>query len=63
MNVFTEKYDVVMSDMAANTTGNKDIDHIRTSTLVEEAFNFSLKVCLSNSFAFGGANACLVLGI
>ena len=22
-----------------------------------------LKVCLSNSFAFGGANACLVLGI
>lgn len=39
-----EKYDVVMSDMAANTTGNKDIDHIRTSALVEEAFNFSLKV-------------------
>ena len=22
-----------------------------------------LKVCLSNSFAFGGANACLALGI
>ena len=39
-----EKYDVVMSDMAANTTGNKSIDHIRTSTLVEEAFNLSLKV-------------------
>lgn len=39
-----EKYDVVMSDMAANTTGNRDIDHIRTSNLVEEAFNFSLKV-------------------
>ena len=39
-----EKYDVVMSDMAANTTGNKDVDHIRTSALVEEAFNFSLKV-------------------
>jgi 23S rRNA (uridine2552-2'-O)-methyltransferase len=38
------KYDVVMSDMAANTTGNRDIDHIRTSTLVEEAFNFSLKI-------------------
>ena len=39
-----EKYDVVMSDMAANTTGNKDVDHIRTSALVEEAFNFSLKI-------------------
>ena len=23
----------------------------------------ALKVCLSNSFAFGGANACLVLGV
>ena len=23
----------------------------------------NLKICLSNSFAFGGANACLVLGI
>lgn len=39
-----EKYDVVMSDMAANTTGNKGVDHIRTSALVEEAFNFSLKI-------------------
>ncbi|NLE05360.1 MAG: RlmE family RNA methyltransferase [Crenarchaeota archaeon] len=39
-----KKYDVVMSDMAANTTGNKDIDHIRTTNLVEEAFNFSLKI-------------------
>lgn len=39
-----EKYNVVMSDMAANTTGNKDIDHIRTSALVEEAFNFAIKV-------------------
>lgn len=39
-----EKYDVVMSDMAANTTGNRNIDHIRTSALVEEAFNFAIKV-------------------
>lgn len=43
-NIGGEKYDVVMSDMAANTTGNKDIDHIRTANLVEEAFNFSLKI-------------------
>ena len=27
------------------------------------AANGQLKVCLSNSFAFGGANACLVLGL
>lgn len=39
-----KKYNVVMSDMAANTTGNKNIDHIRTSALVEEAYNFALKV-------------------
>jgi 23S rRNA (uridine2552-2'-O)-methyltransferase len=46
-----EKYDVVMSDMAANTTGNKSVDHIRTSVLVEEAFNFSIKV-LKNGGTF-----------
>ena len=28
-----------------------------------EAVKGELKICLSNSFAFGGANACLVLGI
>ena len=39
-----EKYNVVMSDMAANTTGNKNIDHIRTSAVVEQAYNFALKV-------------------
>lgn len=39
-----KKYDVVMSDMAANTTGNHDIDHIRTTALVEAAFDFSLNV-------------------
>lgn len=42
-----EKYDVVMSDMAANTTGDKSIDHLRTSALVEQAFNFALKVLKS----------------
>ena len=28
-----------------------------------EAVKGDLKICLSNSFAFGGANACLVLGV
>jgi len=40
----SEKYDIIMSDMAANTTGNRSVDHIRTSSLVEEAFNFSLDI-------------------
>ena len=39
-----EKYDVVMSDMAANTTGDKKLDHLRTMGLVENALDFSLKV-------------------
>jgi 23S rRNA (uridine2552-2'-O)-methyltransferase len=39
-----EKYNVVMSDLAANTIGNKKIDHLRTIVLLEEAFNFAIKV-------------------
>lgn len=48
-----KKYDVVMSDMAANTTGNKKTDHIRTSVLLEEAFNFAIKVLKSNGSFVG----------
>lgn len=39
-----EKYDVVMSDMAANTTGDKKLDHLRTMNLVENALFFAKKV-------------------
>ena len=39
-----EKYDVVMSDMAANTTGDKKLDHLRTMNLVESALFFAKKV-------------------
>ncbi len=38
------KFDVVMSDMAANTTGDKKTDHIRTLNLVEQALDFSITV-------------------
>ncbi len=38
------KVDVVLSDMAANTTGQKAIDHIRTIYLVELAWDFALQV-------------------
>ena len=39
-----QKYDVVVSDMAANTTGDKRTDNIRTSNLVENALNFAIKI-------------------
>lgn len=42
------KFDVVMSDMAANTTGDKKTDHIRTLNLVEEALGFSITVLKPN---------------
>ncbi|MCC8483660.1 MAG: RlmE family RNA methyltransferase [Rickettsia endosymbiont of Labidopullus appendiculatus] len=36
--------DIVMSDMAANTTGHAKTDHIRTLDLCEHALDFALKV-------------------
>ena len=36
--------DVVMSDMAANTTGVQNIDHLRTLGLVEAAYEFAKEV-------------------
>lgn len=35
--------DLVMSDMAANTTGHKQTDHLRTVSLVEMAVEFALE--------------------
>ena len=39
-----QKADVVMSDMAANTTGNHMVDHLRIMGLVETAYDFAVKV-------------------
>lgn len=39
-----KKVDVVLSDMAANTTGQRSIDHIRTVFLVELAWDFAARV-------------------
>jgi 23S rRNA (uridine2552-2'-O)-methyltransferase len=36
--------DVVLSDMAANTTGHKRTDHLRTMGLVEAAVHFAISV-------------------
>lgn len=38
------KADIVMSDMAANTTGHQQTDHLRTVALVEAAYDFAKTV-------------------
>jgi len=44
LNIFKTKINVVISDMAENTTGNKSVDSIRTNNLCSEVINFSLKI-------------------
>ena len=44
LNFFKRKIDVVISDMAADTTGNKSLDSIRTNQLCLEAINLSTKI-------------------
>ena len=46
----TNKIDVIISDMAVNTTGIKDIDSIQTGELCKEAMNFSKDVISINGF-------------
>ena len=41
IDYFGSKIDVVISDMAVNTTGNKNVDSIVTGELSIEALNFS----------------------
>jgi 23S rRNA (uridine2552-2'-O)-methyltransferase len=38
-----DKCDVVVSDLAANTTGDRRTDHTRTMILLEEAVDFAIK--------------------
>ena len=45
---FDEKIDLVVSDMAVNTTGNKNVDSLVTGELSIEATNFSLKILKKN---------------
>ena len=47
---FIRKPDVVMSDMAVNTTGIKNIDSIQTGELCKEAMIFSKDVISEKSF-------------
>ena len=45
---FKDKVDVVISDMAVNTTGNKNLDSLVTGELCLEAFNFACKILKKN---------------
>ena len=47
-NLFKSNADVVLSDMSANTTGNKNLDSIYTGELCKEAMIFSEKILKQN---------------
>ena len=40
-NYFVTKLDVILSDMAADTTGSKSLDSIRTNQLCADVISFS----------------------
>ena len=48
LNFFKAELDVVLSDMAADTTGNKSLDSIRTNKLCSEVIEFSTKILKQN---------------
>ena len=43
-NYFKDEVDIVVSDMAVNTTGNKNLDAIVTGELCLEAMKFALEI-------------------
>ena len=47
LKTFNDKIDIIVSDMAENTTGNKTVDSIRTNSLCADVINFSLKALTS----------------
>ena len=48
LNKFNSKIDIIISDMAENTTGNKTVDSIRTNNLCSEVIKFSVKMLTLN---------------
>tara|TARA_Y100001970_G_scaffold11299_1_gene13147 strand:+ start:3128 stop:3739 length:612 start_codon:yes stop_codon:yes gene_type:complete len=65
---FGKKVDIVLSDMAVNTTGNKSLDSILTCELAIEAMNFSKEILKNNGkfvskiFMGSSFNEVLILG-
>lgn len=50
MNMLDGPADLVMSDLAANTTGHRQTDHLRTVALVEAAADFAVQVLRPGGF-------------
>ena len=48
LNYFSGNLDVIISDMASDTTGNKALDSIRTNQLCSEILSFSSKILNKN---------------
>ena len=48
INFFGSRVDVIMSDMAANTSGNKELDSFRTGELCLNAMDFAVKLLSIN---------------
>ena len=65
---FGKKIDLIISDMAVNTTGNKSIDSLVTGELCIEAMNFSIKLLdqkgsfISKLFMGSSFNEIVALG-
>jgi len=50
MKFFNTRIDAVVSDMAPNTTGNKEVDSLRTGNLCLNALEFSRKILKINAY-------------
>ena len=49
-NYFKDKIDIIVSDMAQNTTGNKNLDSLITGELCLDALNFTKDIINKNGF-------------
>ena len=49
-NYFENKIDIIVSDMAQNTTGNKNMDSLITGELCLDALNFTKDIINKNGF-------------
>ena len=50
MKFFNTRIDTMVSDMAPNTTGNKELDSLRTGNLCLNALEFSREILKTNAF-------------
>ena len=49
---FDKKVNVVVSDMASNTSGNKSLDSYKTGELCLQAMDLALKICIKMGFFY-----------